>query len=590
MTPAQAWTRALALTTPIAQSPHRIFPAVIDERAAGFGDAPALLSDRECLTYRALAERANQYAGWALAHNISLGDCVGLLMPNRPEYLACWLGITKIGGVVSLLNTNLTGPSLAHAINLVAPKHLIVSAELAQALQNALPALDARPRIWSPEQIDRRSGELDRAGRRPVSIEDRALYIYTSGTTGLPKAASISHGRIMQWTHWFAGMMNTQPSDRMYLCLPMYHSVGGVQAPGSVLAAGGSVMIREKFSARRFWDDIVNSDCTLVHYIGELCRYLLATGRSPQETGHRIRLACGNGLRPDVWAAFKSRFRIPRILEFYAATEGNVSFFNAEEEPGSIGRIPSYLKHRFPAALIRFDVEKGEPVRDEQGLCLRCGPNETGEAIGLLQNESTNIGARFEGYTSAEASEQKILRGVFKPGDSWFRTGDLMRQDERGFFYFVDRIGDTFRWKGENVSTSEVAEALCAFPGIREATVYGVAIPGADGRAGMASVIADRDLDFAMLRVHLASLLPHYARPLFLRLRKEIEVTATFKYTKHDLVRQGYDPAAISDPIYFDDPEREAFVRVDRALFESIQNGQFNGRRSPLQPIERTYA
>ena len=221
-----------------------------------------------------------------------------------------------------------------------------------------------------------------------MTIDDRALYIYTSGTTGLPKAANVSHARLMQWSHWFAGMMETGPSDRLYNCLPMYHSVGGIVATGAVLAAGGSVVIRENFSASQFWNDVVQWDCTLFQYIGELCRYLLHTAENPVETEHQIRMCCGNGLRPDIWNSFKTRFRIPRILEFYAATEGNVSMFNVEGKPGAIGRIPSYLAHRFPAALVQFDVEKEEPVRNEQGFCVRTAPNETGEAIGRISRRS----------------------------------------------------------------------------------------------------------------------------------------------------------------------------------------------------------
>jgi fatty-acyl-CoA synthase len=583
--PAQAWVRALEMTAPIARYPQRIFPHVIEERAAQFGDAPALLSDRESLTYGALAERANRYSRWALAQGIVKGDCVGLLMPNRPEYMACWLGIAQVGGVVALLNTNQRGASLAHSIDIVAPKHLIVAEELRDALTGPGNLFSD---LQLADGLKQYSGEALTSSERPrVTIADRALYIFTSGTTGLPKAATISHGRVMQWCHWFAGLMNTQPADRMYNCLPMYHSVGGVQAPGAMLAAGGSVVLREKFSASRFWDDIVRWDCTLVQYIGELCRYLLRTEPSAHAIGHRIRMACGNGLRPEVWNAFQTRFRIPRILEFYAATEGNVSLFNVEGEPGSIGRIPPYLAHRFPAALIRFDVEKGEPVRDEQGFCIRCQPNEVGEAIGRIINDTSNVGGRFEGYTSPEATEKKIVRGVFEPGDAWFRTGDLMRKDARGFFYFVDRIGDTFRWKGENVATLEVAEALCAFPGITEANVYGVTVPGADGRAGMATLVAAGEPDLRALSEHLEHRLPEYARPQFLRIRSEMEVTGTFKYTKTDLVRQGYDPGASSDRIFFYDPQLRAFLRLDQAMYERIQNVRAphysSGQNQPIQ-------
>jgi fatty-acyl-CoA synthase len=359
-------------------------------------------------------------------------------------------------------------------------------------------------------------------------------------------------------------MMEIGPADVMYNCLPMYHSVGGVVATGAVLAGGGSVVIRDKFSASRFWDDIVRWDCSLFQYIGELCRYLLHTEPSADEANHRIRMCCGNGLRPDVWPEFQKRFRIPEILEFYAATEGNVSLFNVDGKSGSIGRIPSFLAHRFAVKLVKFD---------ERGCCTPCAPNEIGEAIGRISTDAANPSGHFEGYTNEEASEKKILRNVFEPGDAWFRTGDLMRKDEKGYYYFVDRVGDTFRWKGENVSTSEVSEAISAFPGIREANVYGVAVPGAEGRAGMAAVAVDGELDLDAFRAHLTARLPSYARPLFLRIQTELQVTATFKHTKTDLMREGYDPAVTTDAIYLNYAERNAFVRIDNGVYERIKIG-----------------
>jgi fatty-acyl-CoA synthase len=586
---ARAWSRALELTAPIVRSPERILPTVIVELAETFGDAPALLSNRECLSYRALADRSAQYARWAIEQRLAKGEAVGLLMPNRPEYMAIWLGITRVGGVVALLNTNLAGPALAHCINIAAPRHLIVAAELADRLTAVRQDLASAPTIWVhgagqgdfpriDDEIERYGGHtlsmLPRVEHRPVTIDDCALYIYTSGTTGLPKAANVSHARVMQWSHWFAGLMDTRPSDRMYNCLPMYHSVGGVLATGAVLVGGGSVVIRRTFSAHQFWRDVVRWDCTLFQYIGELCRYLLHTEPRPHEKNHRIRMCCGNGLRADVWDDFKERFRIPRILEFYAATEGNVSLVNVEGRPGAIGRVPPFLAHRFPATLVQYDADTDAPVRDARGFCVRCAPNEAGEAIGRLLKDRSNVGSRFEGYTNEEASERKILRDVFEPGDAWVRTGDLMRRDEHGYFYFVDRIGDTFRWKGENVATSEVSAAICGFPGIKEANVYGVAMPGADGRAGMATIVSDDGLDLAALRTHLADRLPEYAHPVFLRVRDDLEVTATFKHTKNALVRDGYDPVAIGDALYFNDRERQAFVRLDKPLYDRIQFGQ----------------
>jgi fatty-acyl-CoA synthase len=350
-----------------------------------------------------------------------------------------------------------------------------------------------------------------------------------------------------------------------------------------VLVHGGSVLLRERFSARQFWDDVTGFDCTLFQYIGELCRYLTHAQPHPKEREHRIRIACGNGLRPDVWNAFKDRFRIPQILEFYAATEGNFSLYNAEGEPGAIGRIPPFLARRLPTALIAHDVDKGEPVRNAEGFCVRCAANQVGEAIGRIapspsrprpgEKVGETAGGRFEGYTNARDTQKKILRDVFEPGDAWFRTGDLMRRDERGFFYFVDRIGDTFRWKGENVSTSEVAQAMTECPGVLEANVYGVAVPRADGRAGMAAIVTDERFDLAQLHAHLVERLPDYARPLFLRVLGAMEVTATFKHKKSDLARAGYDPSATDDAIYFNDAKCAAFVRMDGALFERIHSG-----------------
>jgi fatty-acyl-CoA synthase len=467
---AKAWLRALSATAPIAAHPRRTLPVVIDELAEHYGAAPALLCEHETLTYQELAARANRYARWALERGIAPGDTVCLFMPNRPEYLAIWLGVTRVGGIVALLDTSLTGTALAHCINIVAPKHVIVAIELISAVMSARPHLTGGARIFVHEgnhaDFTRQSGAPLGSVELPrVTIQDRALLIYTSGATGQPKAANISHQRLLNWSYWFAGMMDTCPTDRMYDCLPMYHSAGGVVAIGALLVHGGSVVIREKFSARSFWDDIARFDCTLFQYTGELCRYLLHAPFQPTERAHRLRIACGNGLQADVWTAFKERFQLPQVLEFYAATEGNFSLYNTEGEPGSIGRIPPFLARRLPIALIRHDVDKDAPIRNADGFCIRCAADEIGEAIGRIASPSaagpaagdalpriarrkTRVnalmrwrdreGAPFEGYTDASASEKKILRNVFAPGDAWYRTGDLMRRDARGFFYFVD--------------------------------------------------------------------------------------------------------------------------------------------------------
>jgi fatty-acyl-CoA synthase len=577
-----AW-RTIRRTSPIARNPTRIFPLVVDELAARHGDKPALVSDRESLTYRALAERSRRYARWAMAQGLAKGDVIALLMTNRPEYVAIWLGIARAGGAVALVNTHVVGPSLAHCIDAVAPRHIIVAEGLAESLEGARPHLATAPHFWShgsagpfPDiaaEVAGFSGEA--LGDRecpPVGIDDLALYVYTSGTTGLPKAARISHYRLMMWTHWFAGMMETGSCDRMYNCLPMYHSIGGAAAIGAALVNGGAVAIREKFSASAFWDDVVRFDCTLIQYIGELCRYLLHAPSHPNETRHRLRLACGNGLRADIWEEFKQRFHIPQILEFYAATEANISLFNVEGRTGAIGRIPPFMAQRSTLALVRFDIACGAPVRDAHGFCIRCAANEVGEAIGRISKVAADHATRFDGYSDEAETEKKILRDVFEPGDAWYRTGDLMRRDEGGFYFFVDRIGDTFRWHGENVATSEVAAAITSFPGIIDANVYGLAIPGTDGRAGMAELVCARPIDLAAFRDHLAVRLPRYAHPVVLRMQSGIDVTPTFKQVKNRSAT-ALDPGSCPDPLYVLDPQQRAYVRLDQVLYARILGG-----------------
>jgi fatty-acyl-CoA synthase len=580
-----AWRRALEMTASISNNTAVTFPTIIETLGDKFETAIALFSGEQCLTYRALAESANRYARWALAQRVAAGDVVCLLMPNCPEYMAIWLGVSRIGGVVALVNTNLVGAALEHSINIVAPKHIIVGAALIDAFATVLPRLDPGIGCWTygdgtqgllriDLEIENGAGETLRSSEyRPPSIWDRALYIYTSGTTGLPKAAGVSHFRIMQWTHWFAGLIDARPTDRMYNCLPMYHSIGGVVASGAVLLNGGSVAIRERFSASRFWDDIAEWNCTLFQYIGELCRYLVNSPPHPREIEHHLRLCCGNGLQADVWEEFQRRFQIPQILEFYAATEGSFSLFNCEGKPGAIGRIPSFLAHRFPVALVKFDVETGEPLRNEEGFCQRCSANEVGEAIGRISSDRSTSVERFEGYSDSEASDRKILHNVFAVGDAWYRTGDLMRRDQGGYFYFVDRIGDSYRWKGENVSTTEVEQLVRTCPGIVEAVVYGVRVSGMEGRAGMAAIVTGDEFDLVEFHQHMFELLPDYARPVFLRLCGEIEVTGTFKLQKQRLMHEAYDPVAISDHLYFNDRVSDAYVRLDHALFELIRNG-----------------
>jgi fatty-acyl-CoA synthase len=578
-----AWLRALAKTANIGEQGITL-PALIERLAAQFDAAPALLSTEAAMTYRQLGIRCNQYSRWAIAQDLKAGDAVALLMTNCAEYLPVWLGLTRIGVVVALINSQLAGDVLAHSIKIADPKYLIVGADLAPRAAAILPRLPSgmacrvfgssaefsalEPELASLSGEPLRPGESDAA-----SIDATALYIYTSGTTGLPKAAKVSHYRLMQWSHWFAGMLDTRRDDRMFNCLPLYHSVGGVVATFATLVNGGAVVIRPRFSVSDFWRDVRDERCTLFQYIGELCRYLVNTPCQPSETEHSLRIACGNGLRPEVWAPFQARFKIPRILEYYASTEGNFSLYNCEGEPGAIGRIPPFLASRLPVALLRFDVDRSEPWRNSEGFCERCAPNEVGEAVGLMPTSEGERAGRFEGYADSEASSRKILRSVFKEGDAWYRTGDLMRRDERGFYYFVDRVGETYRWKGENVSTAEVLTALTASRGVLDGVVYGVSVPGSDGRAGTAALVVNADFDLAGFRAEVASRLPPYARPAFVRLLPALEATGTFKPRKQDLVQAGFDPSRVKDPLYFDDPRAQRYVTLDAELFAAITDG-----------------
>jgi fatty-acyl-CoA synthase len=374
----------------------------------------------------------------------------------------------------------------------------------------------------------------------------------------------------------FASIMKATARDRMYDCLPLYHTVGGVIAIGAGLVTGGSVYIAERFSARHFWDDVVDNQCTLFQYIGELCRYLAVAPPHPKERAHRLRVACGNGLRPDVWPVFQRRFQIPRICEFYAATEGNAVMFNLDGKEGAIGRVPSWLHPVFPMVNVRLKSEGDHEtvLRGPDGFCVRCEPGEVGELISEIVFDPMKPGQRFDGYADRGATESKILRDAFKKGDMWFRSGDLVRRDRQNYYYFIDRLGDTFRWKGENVSTAEVAETLSPAEGVREANVYGVRVPGYEGRAGMVALAVGEEFDLDRLHAYVAGALPPYARPLFLRIQSTIDATSTFKQRKFNLVRDGFDPTTISDPLYFDDPRVSRYVPLDRDLHHAIVTGR----------------
>jgi fatty-acyl-CoA synthase len=579
----QAWIRALSAVKILDQAPTVTLPALLDELAETHGERIALTGEGQELSYRALAARANRIARWAVAQGFAQGEVVALLMPNCPDYAATWLGLTRAGCVVALINTNHVADALLHSLRVARATRIIVDSAFVPAIAAIADKLTLDTGIWVHGEATApwpcfESGFVA-CDDAPVPASeialpkqrDTALLIYTSGTTGAPKAARVTHGRIVEWSFWFAGMMDAREDDRLYDCLPLYHSTGGVVAIGAMLVKGGSVLIRARFSASRFWDDVVEGGCTIFQYIGELCRYLVASAPHPRERAHRLRLACGNGLQREPWLAFAERFSVPQVLEFYAATEGSVSLYNCEGKPGAIGRVPPFLAQRFPVALIRCDAETGTPLRDENGRCIPCAPDEIGEAIGRVLDAAATPARQFDGYTDSAASERKLLSDVFAPGDRWFRTGDLMRKDASGYFTFVDRIGDTFRWKGENVATTEVAGAIRACPGIADAVVYGVKVPGHEGRAGMATITTADGFDLTALWTQLDRALPAYAQPLFLRISDGLDQTGTFKLTSTKLAREAY--AESTDPVWFNDRAARGFVACDAALMQAIETG-----------------
>jgi fatty-acyl-CoA synthase len=568
-----------------------------DFLAASFrkrGDRPALIGDSGSMTWAELDDFANRTAHWALSEGLKRGDVVALLMANRPEYVAIWLGLSRVGVVTALLNTHLTGGRLAHCMREANVHHWIIGEELVDAAASALPELSGGMKLLVAsgsevagidlpvvlqslpgaesfsDALEAQPGtNVDEAARAERRGKDGLFLIYTSGTTGLPKAAYVSHTKALSTGIAAWKLQGLDANDRVYCCLPLYHSAGGMMAVGGALLSGATFVIARKFSAKRFWSDCAQHDVTAIQYIGELCRYLLNSPAHPDERAHEIRVALGNGLRPEVWSPFQERFGIPRILEFYGATEGNFPLFNLEGRVGAIGQLPGFVRKGMGVEIVSYDVDQDELRRDVNGYCVPVSSGTSGELVVKISET-----ARFEGYTNDEASEKKVLRGAFSEGDVFFRTGDLLRMDAEGFYYFVDRIGDTFRWKGENVATSEVAEVVSGVDGVREANIYGVEVPGTDGRAGMAALVTSEVFDLESFGRVVEEGLAFYARPLFVRILAEMEITGTFKHRKVDLAKEGFDPSRIADPLFFRDPEEGRYVPLDSMTYDRIVSGE----------------
>jgi len=563
------------------------FGARVEANALKFGQRSAIVFEGQEVNWSEFNALANRYAHYLKSQGVQRGDTVSVIMENRIEFLALLVGVNKIGVTAGLINTNLTGKPLVHCITVTHSKKCIFGSEVSGALNEVkdelgltegedyfeMPdgGLDATTN-WAKNLAE---GAAAASSENPeetslITLGEVALYIFTSGTTGLPKAAVLSNRRYLTSADMaaMAGFKCTE-QDRMYICLPLYHGTGLMVGAGAAMVSGASMFIRRKFSASNFLPEVREHGCTLLVYIGELCRYLSNTEAQAGDDKNPLRSMMGNGMRPDVWLGFKKRFGISRVAEFYGASEGNVAFANLMNRDCTVGMTSAEV------ALVEYDVDNDEIVRDAAGRCVPVKAGEPGLLLGKITEDTV-----FEGYTDPEATEKKIVRSALENDDAWFNSGDLMRTVDVGFtlgyphYQFVDRVGDTFRWKSENVSTNEVGEIINGFDQIKFCNVYGVEIPGTDGRAGMAAVTLQdgvSELDVDAFSTFLRSELPAYAVPLFVRIQPDIDVTGTFKMVKGDLRKQAYDIRSFDDTVYALLPGSDRYAAFDLAMLEKIE-------------------
>ncbi len=531
------------------------------------------------ITWSEFDALANQIANWAIERGLKKGDRVALYMDNLPIYPVIWVGLGKIGVVTALINSHQEGKALSHSITVANSKAIITQAgktEPIAAIQSELPddimLGSIGPNIADGYE-DLRSAWDDCSNdppQKPADLKaiDPLILIYTSGTTGLPKAAVITHIRSLGAGLVFARLGNITNHDTIYTALPLYHSAGGMIGVGSTFTTGAKMVVRRKFSASHFISDCQKYQCTVAQYIGEALRYLLTTPASDADRDHKIRFFLGNGLRPDIWDDIVDRYGV-NIFEFYGATEGNVTLLNPYGMAHAVGYMPPILQKLLPYSIVKFDIENEEPIRNSKGFCERVSPGDIGEAVGQIRDNDPVT--EFRGYTNKEATAKKILQNVFQSGDRFFRTGDLLRMDSEGFVYFMDRIGDTFRWKGENVATTEVSEVINTVEGIKESIVYGVEIPGHDGRAGMASLVLEEAFKLESLAKALEEL-PTYARPIFVRILPEPDLTGTFKHQKARLKKEGYS-LELNEPLYIKDASTGEYLELNQERLDALHSG-----------------
>ncbi|KAG7223730.1 hypothetical protein INR49_026412, partial [Caranx melampygus] len=567
-------------------------PVLFAQMVMQHPNKPALIYEAtgEVWSFRELQDRCHAVAHWALAQGWVEGDVVALYMESQPLVVALWLGLAMVGVEAALINHNLRQNSLLHCVSVSGARAMVFGTELTKALSEVSSSLQPSMVLFSSgeQQTEEKLGSLRvqsldallaASPMHPTNytlrkeFNDRLLYIYTSGTTGMPKAAVVVHSRYFRIAAFGFYSFGLRHDDIIYNCLPLYHSAGTIMGVGQCLLFGLTVVIRRKFSASHFWDDCVKHNCTVIQYIGEICRYLLAQPVRPSEAIHRIRVALGNGLRPSVWEEFVQRFRIPKIGEFYGATECNCSLINIDGKVGACGFNSRILPSFYPIRLVRVQQESEELLRDSQGLCIPCLPGEPGMLVGRINH--TDPLRRFDGYANQDSTKKKIAHNVFKMGDSAYVSGDILVMDEYGYIYFRDRSGDTFRWRGENVSTTEVEGVLSGLLGHTDVAVYGVSVPGVEGKAGMAAIAhagGQFDLDAFLTAVQKA--LPSYACPVFLRLMPSVDTTGTFKIQKMRLQREGFKPQVPSENIYFLDSRAGCYKPVTDELHDAIVEGK----------------
>ena len=550
----------------------------LEEWAAQAPERPFLIWNGRTFSYGAVNTQANRYAHFALGCGLQPGEVVALLMENRPQYLFVWFALAKIGCVSALINNQISGDALRHALVTTASQRLFIGSECLDRLEHTPEIPERFPGYVVPDdgepgvipstwlRLDEQLASLpgtnpDAALRRDVIGRSTLCLVFTSGTTGLPKAARITHSRWLGVGEGWANFLGVGREDVFYCVLPLYHVAAMMSLLSNAMACGGSVVLKRRFSASRFWRDVREHGVTVAQYSGELCRYLFNQPSAPDDRAHKLRVMTGSGLSPSIWRAFQERFGVTRMIEGYGGTEINVGLMNVDDRVGSCGRLP--FKERSNARLVKYDRDNDCYIRNPDGTLIECEAGEVGEMLGMILELPGVTGGRFDGYTDAEATEKKILRNAFRPGDAWLRTGDLFRRDEDDYYYFVDRVGDTFRWKSENVSTTEVSGALEDCPGLDTITVYGVSIPGQEGRAGMATVVMQpgQRFDPADFYRRANDKLPGYAIPVFIRLRTNADITATFKLRKVDLQKLGY-AAAAGDELYVADPGAGSYVSL----------------------------